>query len=42
MSQEEVIEAPSKISDERARSIYPYEFYGIGFTRVEWYEFVLI
>ena len=40
--QEEVVEAPSKIFVERARSIYPYEFFGIGFTRVEWYEFILM
>jgi hypothetical protein len=42
LSQVEVADNESKISEERARDIYPYEFFSVGFTRTEWYVSILI
>jgi hypothetical protein len=41
LSQVEVVDNESKISEERARDIYPYEFLSVGFTRTQWYVSVL-
>ena len=35
LSQSEVVDTESKISEERAKDIYPYEFFGVGFTRMQ-------
>ena len=42
LSQSEVVDTESKISEERARDIYLYEFFGVGFTRMQWYVSVLM
>ena len=42
LSQSEVINTESKILEKRARDIYPYEFFGVGFTRMQWYISVLM